>query len=365
MKLSSLFVTLQPSYFKPRFRSSRPRVSLVYKSAHLSRSKGATITTMKKSVVVIVILVLCWVLLTQLVAPIMIKNRLTKTVPNLKLNSVSVSLLDVSRLTLQDIHITHGTRGLADIEASIPTIAINVDLLALLDDQLIIENLIITKLDVIYTDGELPRPPKAPPGPEDKEAKPILVKAVHIDGAKFAYRRVLYKEASLITLNDIQLHATVDEEVRVKSNFQLEKSGNIQLNFNFPVKQKKLTADVQVFIKDQNLADLNVFFKSNDGVILRGIMQKGDGRVVVDGDQAKSRVKAIYKNFDAKLVSNEDQGGLEVFFTNIGIALTTKEKNKSKKREEVITQREPNESIVHFILTGLKVAALEVASSSD
>jgi len=320
---------------------------------------------MKKSVLVIVILALSWVLLTQVIAPRMIKDRLVQEVPHLKLDSASVSLFDVSRLTLQAIHITYGTRGMADIEASIPSITVDVDLFALMDDQIIIENLIITKPDVIYTDGETPRPPKTPPVPEDKDAKPILVKAAHIDGARFAYRRVLYKEASLITLNDIQLHATVDEEVRVKSNFQLEKSGNVQLNFNFPVKQEKLTVDVQVFIKDQNLADLNVFFKSNDGVILQGIMQEGDGRVLVDGDQAKSRVKAIYKNFDAKLVSNEDQGGIEVFFTNIGIALTTKDKNKSKKREEVITQREPNESIVHFILTGLKVAALEVAWSGD
>lgn len=306
-------------------------------------------------------LALSWLLLTQLIAPWLIKDHLIKTVPNLKLDSVSVSPIDLSRLTLHGIHLTYGTRGQADIEASIPTMTINVDLIALLNDQVIIESLTVTKPDVMYTDGELPRSPTK----SASASIGAIINAAHIDGGKFTYRRVLHKEASLITLNDIQLHATVDQDVRVKSNFQLEKSGNIQLNFNFPVKQEKLKAEVQVFITNQNLADLNVFFKSNDGVILKGVMTEGDGRVVVDGDQAKSRVKAIYKDFDAKLVSNEDQGGVEVFFTNIGIALTTKDKNKSPKREEVITQREPNESIVHFILTGLKVAALEVASSSD
>lgn len=316
---------------------------------------------MNKSLISIIVLALSWVLLTQLIAPRMIKDRLTKTIPNLDLDSVSLSLFDVSRLTLHGTHITYGTRGMADIEASIPTIAVNLDLSALLNDQVIIESLTVTKPDVMYTDGELPRPSTKP------ASAPIgaIINAAHIDGGKFTYRRVLHKEASLITLNDIQLHATVDQEVRVKSHFRLEKSGHIQLNFNFHVKQEKLKAEVQVFITHQNLADLNVFFKSNDGVVLKGVMTEGEGRVVVDGDEAKSRVKAIYRDFEAKLVSNEDQGGVEVFFTNIGIALTTKEKNKSPKREEVVTQREPNESIVHFILTGLKVAALEVASSSD
>jgi hypothetical protein len=276
------------------------------------------------------------------------------------MDSVSLSLFDISRLTLHGIHITSGTRGQADIEASVEMITVDLALGSMFDEQLVIESLTFTKPDVMYTDGELPRGPKTA-----SPALNVIVKTAHVDGGRFIYRRVLYKESSLITLNDIQLQASVDQDVRVKSKFQLEKSGNIQLNFHFPTRQEKLTAEVHVFIKDQNLADLNVFFKSNDGVILQGIMQEGVGRVVVSGDHAKSRVKAIYKNFDAKLISNEDQGGVEVFFTNIGIALTTKEKNKSVKREEVVTKRQPNESIVHFILTGLKVAALEVASRSD
>ncbi len=306
------------------------------------------------------IIVLSWILLTQLIAPSLIKDRLIKAVPRLDLDFVSLSLFDISRLTLNGIHITTGTRGMADIEASIPSLTVDLALSPLFDEQLVIESLTVTKPDVMYTDGELPRGPKT-----TSPTLNVVVKTAHVEGGRFTYRRVLYKEASLITLNDIRLQASVDQEVRVKSNFQIEKSGNIQLNFHFPLKQENLTAEVHVFIKGQNLADLNVFFKSNDGVVLKGIMQEGVGRVVVNGDQAKSRVKAIYKNFDAKLVSNEDQGGAEVFFTNIGIVLTTKSKNKSKKREEVVTKRQPNESIVHFILTGLKVAALEVASSSD
>jgi hypothetical protein len=290
----------------------------------------------------------------------LIKDRLIKAVPHLDVDSVSLSLFDISRLTLHGIHITSGTRGQADIEASIEMITVDLALAPLREQQLVIESIIVTKPDVMYTDGELPRGPKT-----TSPALNVVVKTVHVDGGRFTYRRVLYKEASLITLNDIQLQASVDEHVWVKSNFQLEKSGNIQLNFNFPLTQEKLTAEVHVFIKDQNLADLNVFFKSNDGVVLQGIMQEGVGRVLVNGDHAKSRVKAIYKNFDVKLVSNEDQDDVEVFFTNIGIALTTKEKNKSAKREEVVTERQPNESIVHFILTSLKVAALEVASRSD
>lgn len=326
---------------------------------------------MKRATLISTISILAvYVILTQVIAPWWVKHRLPKELRSscptceLKIASASVSLLNPSHVTLQQVHLTQGQRGVADIEATVASIELDVTLTALMQKRFLVESLLIQNPDVMYTDGELPRPPKQAKTQQETSDWAVELKQGNVEAGKFTYRRVLHGKASLLTLHKIQLQGNLNPDVKVSSQFQLEKSGEILLDLRFPLRPGPLQAVVDVKIKDQNLADLNVFFETNDGVILKGRMLEGRGLVKVDGDKLRARVKAIYRDFNARLIKNKDQGVAEVFFTNLGIALTTKKKNSSPQKEEVQTIRKPDESVVHFILTGLKEAALAVASSN-
>ena len=297
----------------------------------------------------------------------------------LEIESVSIPLFNPGRIVFHKLHFTQGVRGRSDVEGSIPKVVTNLSILSLLRREFILKKVLIDSPVITYTDGELPRTPssvskKEAPASDSK----WLYELNHfaLTNGLFTYRRVLHQKTSELKLHHISLgfkpfgstYGLQKSQIEMSSKFQLENSGEIRLNVTAPVKQKEqLKLDMEVWIKNQNLEDLNVFFKQNDGVVLTGRMIEGHGKVQVRGVHGLAKVKAEYEDFNAKLINTAEQGDLEVFFTNLGIALTTHKRNvKQPKREqmgEYEVDRQEGESIVHFMLIALKQAALEVATN--
>jgi len=247
----------------------------------------------RMAIIIVSVFVMIWVTLTQLVLPIVVKKTLINRVQQscetcqLDIGQVGVGFFHLGSLSFTDVHLQQGVRGAADLEASVPRMEVVVNVFDVLSDNLHIDRFLVKKPDVMYTDGERPKPKAAESEGESAEESKwnIHVKDFAVEDGTFTYRRVLHKEASLLKLHSINLKflpfGSSIKRIEMRSQFQLEKSGSIELNVATPWKSNQLEADVLVLIKNQNMADLNVFFKTNDGVILQGIMLDGRGEVNV------------------------------------------------------------------------------------
>ena len=118
-------------------------------------------------------------------------------------------------------------------------------------------------------------------------------------------------------------------------------------------------------VADQNLGALTDFFKPNAGVELTGTLVKGHSVSKLKGAELTTSLYADYKDFKLKVDKMYDRNEVQTFFTNLGTSIAVREKNHSAPAEEkmktVESKRKGGESIVSFMLEGLKQASLAVA----
>jgi hypothetical protein len=141
--------------------------------------------------------------------------------------------------------------------------------------------------------------------------------------------------------------------------------GEFQIRVVSPYGVKPLEIDTEIFVKRLNLEDLSVFFKPNAGVELWGTLEKGHARSKMTGPALKSTLFAEYKDFKLRVDKMYDRNEAQTFFTNLGAAIAMRGENRDEpaedKRKTVESRRERGESLVSFILRGLKEASLAVA----
>lgn len=304
----------------------------------------------------------------------MVNGYFAKKMPNAKfeMGDVSMAVLRPGAFSFNDIKFVSSKKGIPELEVEIGKLTVDLDVLPLLKGEVRIGSILIDKPRVVFRDGD------AKPGADkDSSAKNKSLnfdcRGLVISSGEFQYIRMTHGTVATLNVYEIDaeggpLGQTLGNQVEVKARGRIEKSGAVELLVKMPLFESPLKVDVEIGVKDQNLADLTPFFKENAGVELHGKMLEGRGTAKVEGRSLRAEVLAKYKDFDLKLHKTYDRSEAAAFFMNLGTAIATAEKNTGKPAKDqqrgVNTQREAGEPIVGFILRGLKEAALRVSMAN-
>lgn len=255
-----------------------------------------------------------------------------------------------------------------------------------------LKNLSIKKIDIetpefVVTEGDETLGP-AKSTPTEME---LIIENIFISDASFTYVRerngyqapVHIKEIEG-AIRDIHFGKKISPESAEKSDAakkikgeenwasarfaaKLEDSGDVQLKIKTLSLSEPLDIQIELKVENQSLAQLNPYFVTHEGVVLKGILLNGFGTTLVKGRQASSTVEAKYKNLDFQFNKNDKRSAATAFFSNLIKTLKLDEastdENRKDRTKTVSIQREEQETLVSFILRSLKESALKVATT--
>jgi hypothetical protein len=264
-------------------------------------------------------------------------------------------------LVIKDIYFATGRKGAKKLEVQVARAVIRPEIWPLLKKEIHIRSVALFYPQITYSEGDAITPRSRE---KDSGFDLELDKIVIYDG-QFVYVRDHKGTHAVLTVNDIRGRMSFEGE-RMTAGFhaRMGRSGKFVLTGQAGLK-KPLEVETELRVRDQDLADLTVFLKPNAGVELKGQIVNAVARSRAHGDKLNTRLNITFKDFTLKLHEMYDRSDVRAFFTTIGAALALKTENvkalESEKSSTVDTQREKGESVVHFLLTGLKEASLEVA----
>lgn len=291
----------------------------------------------------------------------------------LSIGDIQLSLFTIGGIEFKDIKFSSGKKGGQEIQASVRKIVVRHEVISLLRRQIRVGYLGIVDPKVTFTDGEARA--KAVSGNVEMPAfDEFAIYDTRISGGEFTYVRNVKNTNAALRIKDLHIDAgplgnvpeLKDETANFKTTSQIEGSGRVALDISVKVFSKPLFIDTVLDVKDQDLEGLSRFFKPNAGVDLKGLLVNGQATTKLRGNHLNATVRARYKDFSLRLDKMYDRSEIQAFFTNLGAALAMQDKNtdesKSEQTRAVELDRQPNESIVSFILRGLKEASLEIVT---
>ncbi len=326
-------------------------------------------------------LIVAGVVATEVVAPRLIRRKVIALIEEncgsctFTLPRVGISLLPVS-VSLEAPQLVWGEPHYTRVDAQAGRILARISLLKLLRRQLYFRQVEIEAPKVVVTEGDLRFPPSEP-----REAAPpsrwtYVSQGVKLNAGKFRYVRLRQPQNAIIRVSDIEgnvgpwgttpdLHG---QETRAHAKGRLEDSGSFTLSITMPVPSKPLHVDIELEIAGQNLSDINSFFEFDDGIKLRGTLVQGRGLTAIRGTKLKASVEAKYLGLGIEFEKTKERSAIAAFFSNliqsIKIDPSSIGEKPSDQVRSVEIECEPGETIMQFILRGMKDAALKVASSS-
>lgn len=267
-------------------------------------------------------------------------------------------------LAIHDVKLSGGEKGAQRIEAKIRVLRILPKILPLFKKEILIRSITVYEPHVVFSEGEKPSPRQKQGGADDLPK--IEIEHVAIYDGKFNYIRDVKGTHAVLNIHKIIGKAEFENSVaKARFSAQFGNTGEFDLLVSTPIFEKPLHIDTELNVRDQNLDDLTAFFKPNAGVELKGILVKAHSIAKMRGKKLNATVTAEYKDFSVRVDKMYDRSELQAFFTNLGASLAIAKENEDAKPKDrtktVDIEREAGESIVHFILRGLKEASLDVA----
>lgn len=263
-------------------------------------------------------------------------------------------------LVLSDVRFGTGKKGAKKFDLHVVRAVIRPDIWPLFRQEINIQSVALFAPEVIYSEGDLPVP-----GGKGDESLNVVLNKISIYNGKFVYIRDHKGTHAELTINDIAGKILVSGG-RLDGRFtaRMGESGEFDLLAQAALK-KPLEIDSELTVRNQNLADLTVFLKPNAGVELKGEIVKAHAVSKARGDKLNTQLTVAFRDFQVRLLEMYDRTEAEAAFTNIGAALVLKRENlnssKEKQSSTAESTRKKGESIVHFLLTGLKKSALDAA----
>ncbi len=313
----------------------------------------------------------------RLFAPKLIRNQLTHLLSTrCKSCSWDAERIDPSffppRLSLHRVRLQGGDPKTTAVIFEIKEISTKISVRRLFSGEISLSETQIRSPQVEVIEGDLPVSWSSESTSENA-GKGFSISIIQIHDGSFTYTRE-YGDQRKAQIRTKDLQGSVDsfsnaEEFRerpVKAVIrgQLEHSGSFELEVITPPLSKPLSADVTLKIADQNLADLSLFFQTSEGVLLQGSLYEGKGVSKVRGTRLQSRVFAQYRNLDVKLQKTKERSAIAAFFSNLAASLKTVPTDIGKKREDqarvVELQRNSKETLLQWILRGMRDAALQI-----
>jgi hypothetical protein len=153
-----------------------------------------------------------------------------------------------------------------------------------------------------------------------------------------------------------------DQPAHAHATAMLENSGKIDLTINAFLFGTAPKLNVELLLSSFSLKQINGYFHPIDGVLLDGTLLRGHSRVEIKGKTLSGWTELSYRDFDLKFKKNRARSAVTAFFSSIAADLKLKEAQKPTRRRFIKLGRKSRESVVSFILRGMKEAAIRVVS---
>lgn len=276
-------------------------------------------------------------------------------------------------ITFQDLSFGGGNPKISRVTFKVKKLHSSMSPLSFLFDEIDFGNIRINGMEVVLEDGDSHSPSPNKDKSDADKSKKFLIQNITIEDASFEYVRNLRGQKSSLLFEQIDSqigklgnfgkYQTLSVEASART--QLGKSGVIQVKVAVTPFSTDLKVDVDIQVRDQNLAALASFLGTNDGIDIKGDLQTGYGRVSLQRNKAIASVFAKYKDFDMSFSKTQSRSELLSVLLNLGEAVALKDENIEEATHDqlrsVAVVRNKSESVVGFILRGLKKAALSVA----
>lgn len=289
----------------------------------------------------------------------------------LKIGEISYSLFRASEIEISNFFLISEKAHALESRLQIESIKIHFDPMALFSKMIQVSQISVRGMQVELIDTD-----KAPKNSQIEGSENdfhFYISHVKVLSARFKYTRKHHGTVASIHINNIR--GEIGEFTDLKKpntqlasahfNLQIENRGRVQLDVDTRDFLKIKNVMASLTVTNQDLSDLNIFLKPNAGVMLKGNLQKGIGFVNMNGKHETAKVNASYENLEVKVEPFVQRSELESYFTNIGASLAMKPENLTSSPQsqsrDVDTDRQEGESIVGFMLRGLKEAAIKVA----
>jgi hypothetical protein len=311
----------------------------------------------------------------NVVVPRLIRKKLDTYVSEncgtcvLNIGAIRTDVL-LSNVTFQNIHFYWGDPRATAFDFRIPLLRMHVVLSDLFKHLIHLQHVVIEEPNAEVLEGDLRSLSYKSNGTELQFA----VDGVEIVQAHFTYTRE--HNGRLAPIHVDQIHGQVDQvgntpDLRdhittAQVTAVLENSGKINLKVMSHIFAKALNAEIDLAINRLPLNRMNPYFETNDGVKLSGQLAEDHCGAVIRQKQLHAFVQAQYEGLDVQFNKNQGRTAFSAFLLNLVEKLKLNAKNMDTEQSLQIQyaniQREQNETILKFIIRGIKEASLKVAS---
>lgn len=275
------------------------------------------------------------------------------------------------QIVLKNPHLVQGDPKATEIDARASKLVARVSFFSFFSANIQFQEIRIESLKVVVTEGDIKYPPNERKA-DDAPVKFYSAKETIFVETDFIYRRVYGRETAALHLQHI--NGKIGEwgtnpPLKLKSTHAeasglLEGSGRFSLKVDSPVFSEVTQADVSLEIHEQNLTRINPFFSKSDGIHFQGKLARGQTSLIVREKTLKSWVRVNYTGLNIRFEENRDRGALSALLSNFAKSVKMRPDNSTRphaKRESSLEiRRDPNESLLHFIFRGMKLAALQI-----
>lgn len=210
-----------------------------------------------------------------------------------------------------------------------------------------------------------------PPGSRPSEDRPpeFYLGEIAIGEGRFIYEKLERGKRGRIQVTDIEGEITdvaggpgsASAWTKGKATGSLEGSGDFTLEIE--ARPWRVSADprVRLEIRKFDLSQVNPYFLPIDGVRLSGSVDRGRAEVTVEESRLESSARLQYRGLDLDFRPGSEHGILDALVQDIGADLALADE-RSSPSPVVKLRRKGRESLISFILRGMKEAALRVAT---
>jgi hypothetical protein len=317
------------------------------------------------------------IVLKEVVAPGIVRRRLISAVHEscgtceLSLGRVDISLRPLA-LSADRVRFTGGTPNATVVRAEAERVYVPFSLSPWFKGRLRAGRIEIERPAVLVTEGNL-RPSAST---ETGKARPLdlEVEGVEVKNGSFTYVHEQLGRTGRLSVSAI--NAAVgpvgssgrlrDAAVEAGADGLLERSGQFHLQVSAKLFGKAPHADVSLRIAGQELSELNPFFIPNDGIRLKGVLIDGRSTVAIRGARLTSTAYVRYRGLGVHIKKTSERGTFSAFLQSLMASVTMGKQNAAAgnydRRGAAELERKPKETVISFVLRGMKEAAIEVTS---
>lgn len=204
---------------------------------------------------------------------------------------------------------------------------------------------------------------------------PIKSESIRLKNAKLDYILHKFGKEAQITVSEINTQISKfgtrkdlgPRFIVANLTGKVQKTGHLKFYLRADLFSVENEDRIDISIAHQSMADLDSFFVYEDGIEMKGEINDVHANVRINQGQLSGSLFANYHDLDLHMVPTPEAGKLKVSFENIlqglKVAKTKPDKHKPPPVAFIKYSRKPNDSIVEFILQGLKGAAFKVVSN--